>query len=512
MAVCENCQSTKLWRKGKALHHGVIRQRYLCECGHNSYLEPSNKPVKAEKLKKVKKRPKGKGKTWVITAAVNDVPVNWAFVKTLLNYCKLSKAKFNIAPIKYRQGLNEEGEYSWPAELHKYFVTENVKLTTGLRLLAGTRVLPAIGNPLSGFECFSKGDSLILAHGQMMMKSIAMSHVDPSAIITTTGAITFPVYTPTKQGEKASFNHSFSAIVVEEDLEIDGFHFRVLNSDEKGAFYDLDTYYDGDSHTKSTDIPAIVLGDEHIIHADSAVTGATFTNEDSIINVLRPKLIVRHDSLDFYSANHHHQKNVFTQYAKYISGKNNSAQELRDTVEYILSTTPSFAQSIIISSNHNEHFTRWLQECNPKLEPWNAVLFHEMSYLMLKGTSMGETGAVYPNSFELWARHNYNLGNTKFVNCFESFKVHDIELAFHGDRGINGSRGSAMQFSKLGTKTISGHQHSAQIFGGSYCVGHSCESKLEYNIGPSSWNKAHCIIQPNGKRQMIFIIKGKWRR
>ena len=94
----------------------------------------------------------------------------------------------------------------------------------------------------------------------------------------------------------------------------------------------------------------------------------------------------------------------------------------------------------------------------------------------------------------------------------ESFKIYDIELGIHGHAGTNGSKGSSTQFAKLGTKTISAHHHSPQITNGNYIVGTSSELKLDYNKGPSSWNHAHCIIQPNGKRQMIFINSGKWRR
>jgi hypothetical protein len=507
---CNACSSSKLIKKGKELKKGIIRQRYKCSCGHNFYLASDSikKKIETERISVNHKQ----YNTWVITGAVSDVPVNQAFLNTLKNYCKVNNAQLMIVPIRYQQGLNEDNDYSWSSELHQYFVDENIRLTEGLRLLAGIRISPAIGNPLSGFESFSKGDSIILAHSQLMMKTIALSHVYPSAVVTTTGCITKPIYTATKQGEKATFNHSYSAIVVEEDKAINGFHFRVLNSDESGSFYDVDRYYTGDHCEYSQRIPAIVLGDEHIIHVSDESTQATFTNPDSIVNTLRPEYIVRHDSLDMYSASHHHAKSVFTQYAKYISGKNDSSKELALTIEYIINTTPKFSKSIIISSNHNEHLLRWLNESNPKLEPWNAVLYHELQYLMLKNTSMGKSGAIYPNPFELWARHNYQLDNVEFVGGHESFKIHGIELAFHGDRGMNGSRGSADQFAKLGTRCIIGHSHSPKIVAGAYQVGHSCDDKLEYNSGPSSWSKAHCIIQPNGKRQMLFIVNGKWRR
>jgi len=510
--ACPVCQSSSIIRKGKVLQSGEIVQRYKCKiCPspiNNFYIAINDDII----INEPAIESTNKNRTWVVTTAVNDVPVNEKFLNTLKTYCEYNNAELLIGAIKYNQGLNEDG-YSWDESVIPYLVNTNITLTNGLKYLAGVPISPAIGNPLSGFESFSKGDSIILSHPQLMMKTVAVSHVDHAAILTTTGCVTEPVYTITKQGSKAKFNHSYSALVIEEDSEIDSFHIRILNSDESGIFYDIDKIYTGGSIKYTSNIPAIVLGDEHVAFVDEEVMKATFYNTDSIINVLKPKKIIRHDIYDGYSASHHHSKNIFTQYAKHISGKNDVSKELALTIEHILRTTPDYAESIIVSSNHNEHLTKWLNEANPKLDPTNAILYHELMYLTLKNTKLGESGAEFPNPFELWCENNYELNNVKFISGFDTYKIKDVELSFHGHNGVNGSRGSIEQFSKLGTKTISGHSHSPGIFGGSWVVGTSSKLKLEYNSGgPSSWKQAHCIIYPNGKRQMIFINSGKWRR
>jgi hypothetical protein len=82
----------------------------------------------------------------------------------------------------------------------------------------------------------------------------------------------------------------------------------------------------------------------------------------------------------------------------------------------------------------------------------------------------------------------------------------------HGHLGANGARGGLRGFSKLGVKTIVGHSHTPGIIEGAYQVGTSSHLKLEYNDGPSSWLNTHALVYPNGKRTLINIIKGKWRR
>ena len=60
-------------------------------------------------------------------------------------------------------------------------------------------------------------------------------------------------------------------------------------------------------------------------------------------------------------------------------------------------------------------------------------------------------------------------------------------------------------------KNVTGHVHSPCIDKGNYTVGTSSRFDLSYVSGLSAWDHTHCLIQPNGKRQMIFIRNGKYR-
>lgn len=509
---CPNCTSARINKKGRDVRHGTISQRYKCKMCHTNFYDTSSTEVKIAEIKIAEEIVSTTfAQTWVITSAVSDTPVNKVALDALINYCRYNDAELLIVPLKYKlHGLAEaDSEYTWAEEVQPYLINKNIRLTCNLTLLAGVRVSPAIANPLIGFDSFSKGDSLIIGHPQIAMKTIAVSHVDSSAMMATTGCVTEPIYTQTKQGSRAIFNHSLSAVVIEKDGN--DFHYRVLHTDED-VIYDLDKRYADGSVALVNSIPALIIGDEHIIHVDESVTEATFTDMYSMVNVLRPEFICRHDSLDFYSGSHHHKHNVFTNYAKHHSETDNIENELKLTIDYIIRTTPEFSKSVIIGSNHNGHLLRWLNECNPKTDPRNSALYHELMYLMLSETKMGDAGSIHPDPLELWTKHNYaNIDNIRFLSSSESFIIKGIELALHGHQGANGSRGNVAGFSKLAKKTITGHSHSPAIFEGAYSVGHSCKSKLEYNSGPSSWAHCHVLIYENGKRTPIFIKNGRWR-
>lgn len=449
----------------------------------------------------------------VITSIVLGHEPNTEFLEALETYCGYNKAKLLIIPIKYRiADAIPELETGY----EKYFISTNFEYKDQYKIMGAMKLNASLENPLAGLDSLSKGYNVIFAHPQVALKTVPVDSGYPG-IISTTGCASEKTYSDSKQGYKATFNHSHSAIILEAD--IDGIvHQRHLNFDGIG-FYDLTNYYDSTGtyqhHNNESITEALITGDEHVTFMDDKVMLATYKYNDSIVNTLRPKKIVRHDVLDSYSISHHHKKNVFTNYAKYKDGYNSLADELNETINFIIQTTPSYSKSIIVSSNHHDHILKWLNETDPKLEPWNALLYHQLMYYMLEETSMGENGAEYPNPFELYVKKKFDFHFTskiEFISRNEKYLVADeVAVNAHGDVGCNGSRGSRKSFSSLPTKHVIGHGHSPGIEKGVYQVGTSSRLRLEYNSGPSSWHHCHCVVYPNGKRQLIFIINGKWK-
>lgn len=498
---CPHCNSTSAISRGTRQNvDGVLFRRYACKsCG---------KYYSVKSIDKFQSTVEMVGEKFVLTSAQNDSLINHEFLGALKKYCKLNDAKLIILPVKYMVNVAEG--IVWDKAIEEYVNDSSMTLADGLRVLGNINITPTIENPIAGLDPLSKGDSLIIGHPQLQMKTLAVNSVDHPAIITTTGSITYPDYSITKQGEKAKFNHSFSAIVVEKDG--DQFHLRVLNGDSTGGFYDIDGYYTEKKKTKLTHVEALITGDEHALFASPEVKMATYLNKDSIVNTLKPKVIVRHDVLDCFSVSHHHKNNFFARYGKHQLGMDDIEAELKLTLAHIEETTPKFSENVIVSSNHNDHLLRWLNETDPKTEPWNAKIYHFLMYNMLNTMERDDEMFHFQNPFELWVDHAEPSVPIKFIGRTESYMISGIELSMHGDVGQNGSRGSLLQFSRLAHKNIIGHSHSPGIAKGSWQTGTSSVLKMEYNKGPSSWLQTHVVIYPNGCRQMIHIINGKWKK
>jgi hypothetical protein len=519
---CVECESPYIVKKGITNSYGVARQRYKCrECNTHfsvaveDVIEAYDDDIVLEKsyerdIDWLQENVYSK-KRIVIAAAQNNTAINEDFYSALKTYCDAMNASMIVIPIKHKtiNSENDESANFYDERLEDVLVENTIEFPFhNIRIYAGLKIQATAENPLSGLDPLSKGYSIIVGHAQVQLKTLPNIDNRISDILTTTGAITEKNYSKTKLGEKARFNHSLSAIVLE--LDQTHYHLRHLNfCPTTKSFWDIDKEFLSTKEIRQGNVKALVTGDEHVIWRDSLVEQWTYKNDQSIVNVLRPEKIVRHDSLDSYSISHHHRKNVFTQFAKWKSGLNSIEREIRETVNYINETTPEFSESIIVQSNHNEHLLRWLNEIDIKTEPWNAKLYHYLMYQMLEATEMGQSGATYPDPLELITR-GWLKENVRFISR-NGEKILDIEIGSHGDIGVNGARGSAKSFARIPDKMIVGHSHSPSIEKGCYVVGTSSKLSLEYNKGASTWHHAHVVIHPNGKRQMLFITSDGWR-
>lgn len=463
-----------------------------------------------------------KGKRFVITSAQNATPVHTGFLASVLNYCDVNDAQLVVIPYRYKNptsiwSVNSEGDEWWVSEIEQYLTDEVLTLADNLVMLGNIKVQPTASEPINGFEGFTGLNSTIIGHPKIQFKTVPTLEELPK-IITTTGAMTVPNYTDSKAGWKGAFHHCIAALVVEID-STGQFHLRHIHGNlQTGHFYDLDAFYTDTEVTYGNRIEALVCGDIHAEFLDPDVEQATFESADSIANTLNPEVFVFHDLPDYYARNHHHRGNDIINAGKHMYNVHNNVEEgLQCAADFIDRISRPDTENIIVKSNHDEAFDRWLREADIRGDYENARFYYYMKYHQMKNIQPHATGFRSIDPFEFWC-HNpdkfpglKNLEKTTFLSRDTSFNINGIELGFHGDVGINGSRGDVKSLSKLSTKIIIGHGHSPSIHEGCYMVGVSSRLDLEYKRGPSTWLHTHAIVYPDGKRTLINIINGRWR-
>lgn len=472
--------------------------------------------------KNATKQFKGK-KIYVITAAQNATPIHEGFLANILNYCEHRDAQLLVVPYRYKNPTsvwtqNNEGDEWWNAAITPYLCSDDIRLCKRFRIMGHIKIQPTATVPLSGFDSYTGIDSAVFGHPKVQLRTIATPSQSLPKLLTTTGAITIPNYTDSKTGHIGDFHHNLSAVIVEID-DNDSFHLRHIHADQiTGSFYDLNYFYNDNKIEENERIAALITGDTHAEFIDEEVLLTTYKNEDSIVNVLKPEAIIFHDLLDFYSQNHHHRGREVIAIGKHRYGRGNVEEGLQMAADFVDEVSKPHTLNVIVKSNHDEAFDKWLEESNPKFDPENAQFYYWMKYHQAKNVNMTETGFASIDPFEFWCsnpdsqRGLENKTRTKFLHRGETFRVNGIELGFHGDFGLNGARGSSKSFAKIGSKTIIGHGHYPEIYEGCYRVGVSARLDLEYQKGQcSNWLHTHCIIYPDGKRTLINIINGKWK-
>ncbi len=460
-------------------------------------------------------------RTYIVTCAQNNTPVHRPFWEALLAYAEYLSAQILVIPMRYKNPTSRldpqetDADYWWPDELHPYLVENELHIHRKLWVMGHMKIGATALNPLTGLEGMTLGASAIFGHPQLQLRTIPTPQGDMPKIHCTTGSVSEKNYSSTKAGEKGKFHHTHGAAVVRMSGPL--FHLRSINWSEKhGCFSDV-----GDERgpvrvttegIQPTRAAALITGDEHQIWTDPDVLEATYGDEGSMVSVLRPKVLVRHDVLDSYAITHHHRHDPIRRLVKMVHGKDNLRDEMAAAMQMLDDTTPPGVQNVIVASNHHDHVLQWLKETDPKLDPQNALLYHELMLQVLRDAIDAGPGAPSRDAFAIWARENWDgTADVRFLARDESFQILGIELGFHGDVGANGTRGSAGAFTKIGAKTVIGHRHSCCIEKGCYQCGCMTPLRAEYTRGPSSWLNTNCAIWEDGKRQLIHIIRGEWR-
>lgn len=440
---------------------------------------------------------------YLITWAQCNTPVNKAALFAMLQYCKHNEAEFVVLPGLY-QHKESMGPPQWDPVLHPYLFGERAGLGSHLCVYGDIQLGATVGNPLAGLAVFAGTRSALMGHPQVHLRSVASKDRD-ARLLVTTGAVTEPNYTNTRAGDMAQAHHCLSAAVVELDRIKDIFHLRQFHVDDDGVAYDLDTKYGGKEPECHVRPSAMKLGDLHV---------GQLTSQDSnvlcgVVSALRPHILVLDDVLDFSTRNHHSINNLASRIYSALHTTDSVLHEVAQACSMLVRLqAASQADVYVTRSNHDEAFDRWLDETNPKMDPANAPLYFETWAARARAIVEKEDF----NAFQYWFHKLHpNEQRIHFLRRNSLLEVEGVVMSFHGDKGVNGGRGTRAAYTQLGCRTMIGHSHSAGIQHGVYQTGVSGGLDHGYNLLPSSWISSHGVVYPNGKRTLVNVIRGTWR-
>lgn len=478
-----------------------------------------------EGFKTVKSKLPSEGtiKRYIVSSAQNNTHVHHEFFENLIAYADYMDAELLVSQYTYNKSAygkksvkpgteptkEDLADIWYDPILDEYICNDRVGLAPDLVFCGEQNILPTAVRPLSGFESYpGQGASAIFPHTTIAMESIASLDTSRVKMNYTTGCVTQQNYIQKKAGLKAEHHHIYGALIVEVDSSGEWW-VRQINATDDGSFYDLDCYVCGCEVEEGKALEAINWGDIHVESIDEHLKRALW-GEGGVLDQMRPAYQFMHDTVDFHARNHHIAKNPHAKFERWVNGKDNVKSEFERVRDFLgdYAYRP-WCKTVVVDSNHDNAFERWLREADYKTDPKNAEFFLECQLEKYRAIRSQDKNH---HLVEAVLRGMGLSSDIKFLRRDESFLLCGaIECGLHGDMGPNGARGTPMGISKLGYKVNMGHSHSAAIIQGTYVAGTSTLLRLEYNKGPSSWSHSLIFTYPNAKRAIITMRNGKYR-
>lgn len=444
-------------------------------------------------------------KRFIITWAQIETALHNLFWENLKAYAEEIDASIHVVAGRYKnpnslessntQKNKESNKSFWAPELRPYLDANRQQIHKYLSILSDVKVQPTAVKPLSGIEGFTGLESSILGHPKVHMRSLPILDGYPNKLMWTTGACTVKNYTDTKIGKRGEFNHQLGFAIVEIDDSVGGFHVRQVQAvDEDGSFYDLFYKVQDGKVRKGVQAAAVILGDIHLGSENKVVLQQALDLSRS----LKSENVILHDLFDGHSVNHHEQKNPYILLNREKDGSLDLAAEIEYMYKFL--DDNSDLPFTVVRSNHDDFLDRWLINSDWRKSP-NKEMYWKLGSIMAEGLA---PKGIIPYLIQKRYPH------IRVTGYNDSFRVLDWELALHGDKGTNGSRGSINQFKSLNTKTVTAHSHSCGREDGALAVGTMTLPRLGYNQGLSSWMESLVVIHRNSKAQHVNFIKGRY--
>ena len=386
----------------------------------------------------------------------------------------------------------------------------DIVLAPGLMWCGRANIMPTASRPLSGFENYSGRQSGIFPHVKVSMESVASAKHEATKFNYTTGTITQRNYIQKKAGLRAEKQHSYGCLLVEVDSE-GRWWARQVVADERGRMQDLDVIADGDKVTIGNRVEGITWGDIHEAKMDLVVSEVAW-GEGGMMDCLRPRYQFMEDLIDFNARRHYNRNDPHRLYELFTQGSDSVEAEMQSAANFLSAAERPWCQTVVVDSNHDNDFLRWLREADYRMDPLNAEYFLEAQLRKYQSIRLGEDF----HAVEWALRRAECPTRARFLREDESFVIckgarGGIECGMHGHLGVNGSRASPRSFTRLGRACNVAHFHSAGIVDDVYVAGMSGTLDQGYNKGPSSWSQSHIVTYPNGSRAIVTMWEGRWR-
>ena len=440
-----------------------------------------------------------KRKRFFITAAELGAEVDADFMSSVESFVKETKSELVILPLRpHTRALSREVRYiasyiddNYRQNIHtEYVFNERIK---AVEIYLNSQQT----NPVTGLHRLAtEKTSIIVGHSKQQMKTVPTGHSSLPKLIHSTGVITKAAYRDNRQGRIANKDHVVGGLVLE--INGDNFHIRTVRACEDGSFVDINRRYRAKGKPVTERAEALVLGDYHGGYEDEQAENFAL----ELLEETKPKRIFFHDFFDACSVSHHRDNSINQHLVvpDHLKKLEDELSYCRGILKNWTDRKPKDCQFYMVASNHPEHLERYLDEGRYIKDRRNYKKAIELAYKYhCLGINPIQEGIDPGSKLATWLTRDSDM------------RVEGVMVSAHGDKGVNGTRGSARSTEFSYGDAMVGHSHSPEILHQTFVVGTLSKLKLDYNVGPSGWLHACGLIHKGGGKQLIISIDGKWK-
>jgi hypothetical protein len=448
---------------------------------------------------------KNKKKFFIITA-VNGKKVDEAYYKSIKQWCKANDAALLVIPCADVASTRKNVSWTFdPLLKDEHFIHQETKLNEKF-FISNIMVSAKQINPTTGLSRIGqRNGSYIFASPKQSLEYVATSASDHThrLALMTPGAITKADYEGDKYMSKrtsyiAGSDHVMGGVIVEvQNRKL--FHFRQVQANERGEFVDLGLRYFPDKKAQKVRTH-FYMGDWHSGFTDKEV----MLGFEKFCKDVEVQNLYASDFFDGYSISHHHINQPLRRVAKIKMGKGSLIKEIINGGADINWLHQKIKGSIyMIKGNHDEVMDRYLLEARYAQDDQNHYDALEFAKWYLDGEK------VLQRAYEKYGDLKYP-DRIVWLTRKDEIKVGGREVAQHGDKGANGTKGSMPSIEKAYGSAIVGHTHTPAILRQIIRVGTFSRMDMEYNDGPSSWVHCGAAFYDDGSAQLINFVNGDY--
>lgn len=366
-----------------------------------------------------------------------------------------------------------------------------------------TQVLPQNVNPFFGYA--SKTSSLYsyIINGTKARFEVLPHKQGSPRFIMSTGSITSPKYREHFAiGQKAKEQHQFGAAIIEVINNKKFIPYQIVANNEGNFTHKNIKYKNGKEIPENA--AAMVLGDPHLAVIDKEA----FEETMSQIKKCKPGEIHMGDLFDGLSINHHDKKNHLRRLDLFEKGKLDFRKEIEDVYIFLKKLSKKFPDTkfFLTYDNHSQNIIKYIIEDKRHLSDiWNMKFSTSVQYILENNPEMLPLEAAIK---ALNIKKGVNIPkNVKFLRQTDVKRVWGWLVSDHGNKGLNGAKGSIKTYEKNNIKAILQHSHTPKRLANTISVGHLSNLKEQSYAhgGLTTWLMANAVINNDGTTSLLIL-------